>query len=325
MKVSIIIPTNNRKDLLRKTLSNIFTQTLKPFEVIVVDDHSTDGTAEAISTEFGSSVKVILNVGKGPGAARNTGFQESKGDYIKFFDSDDLMTPNTLKCQYEHLKNSNRQFIYSSYVRAYQGAKGEWLPSDNIVMHYYPFHTTQPLWRVMIESGLFIAIPSMLFRKSLLLAAGPWREDATAYEDWDYLFRISLQEPFPEHTNECAFIYRMHGTQTTIANMSDEQRDLDKYNILNKLNDFIVNNEKFTVSDRVFFRNKLYQLYKATPSMKLKSKLKHHDTILNKLISEYMRLRFRIGRFKTNTVWQPAHGPLMSEQKVAEYIAQIEK
>lgn len=322
-EVSVIIPTFNRKALLLQTLKNIMNQTSLPDEVIVVDDHSTDGTEAAVREVFGSRIIFVKNSGRGPGAARNAGLKNSQGRYIKFFDSDDLMTANTIQVQYDLLKDSGKQFVYSPYFRAQQDGAGSWMPLGHIIMHYHPFHRTLPLWDFMLKEGLFIAIPGMLFRRELLEKAGPWKEDATAYEDWDYLFRISILEPHPLHTNACAFVYRIHGTQTTMRNFSDEQRDLDKNKVLEHLDNLISQDNRFSAGTKAFFRNKFYQLYRETPSVLLKDKLKKYDTLLQRFLWEYLRLKLKIGRIKTKTMWQPSHGPFTSEEVVKNYLNHI--
>ena len=102
--ISIIIPTYNRRHLIGTTIDNLLQQTHPAHEIIVVDDYSTDGTVEWLNTTYGNKLIVLTNKGKGPGAARNTGFQASTGNYIKFFDSDDVMTHNTLEEQLQALQ-----------------------------------------------------------------------------------------------------------------------------------------------------------------------------------------------------------------------------
>src|SRR5688572_24662883 len=116
MKISVVIPVKNRATLLPKTLTNILNQTLTPFEVFVVDDGSTDDIASVIS-QFDSRVFFLKNSRRGPGAARNEGLLASTGDYIQFFDSDDLMTRNKLETQAKLLNNTGADFVYGPYVK----------------------------------------------------------------------------------------------------------------------------------------------------------------------------------------------------------------
>jgi glycosyltransferase involved in cell wall biosynthesis len=95
MLFSVIIPTYNRRDLLIRTLASVWVQRFTDFEVIVVDDGSTDGTADALRSQSGR-LTLLEQANRGPGAARNVGAQRARGDYLAFLDSDDLWFPWTL-------------------------------------------------------------------------------------------------------------------------------------------------------------------------------------------------------------------------------------
>ncbi|MBI4470320.1 MAG: glycosyltransferase [Acidobacteria bacterium] len=92
---SVVIPTYNRAHLLPQALESVFTQSFKDYEIIVVDDGSTDGTLDYIRSLNGD-LKVLTQPNRGPGAARNVGISVAKGDYVAFLDSDDLWFPWTL-------------------------------------------------------------------------------------------------------------------------------------------------------------------------------------------------------------------------------------
>jgi glycosyltransferase involved in cell wall biosynthesis len=324
-KISVIIPTYNRKQLLGITLDNILRQTLPASEIIVVDNQSTDGTVEFLKQKYAQKITVLANPAKGPGAARNLGLKVATGDFIKFFDSDDLMTSNTLEVQYARLSQSERGFIYGPYIYASVGNDGQWKGKDNIVLNYHPFSNRHPLWYYMITEGLFITIPGMLFRRELVDEVGPWREDVTASEDWDYLFRLALIEPHPLHTNECAFLYRIHGGQTTEQNFSDYQRDEDKVKVLTHLyQSFIDKDERFSWLQKKVFLNKLYQTYRVSAlQSRLHTSLQQYDSTLQRLLWGGLRVRLKAGRMKTGTNWQPSYGPYKSEEMVDKYIAMI--
>ena len=86
-KVSVIIPTYNRADGVREAVESVLRQTEPPLEIIVVDDGSTDGTAETLKT-YGDSVRYIYQNNSGAAAARNAGIAASRGDIVAFIDSD---------------------------------------------------------------------------------------------------------------------------------------------------------------------------------------------------------------------------------------------
>jgi glycosyltransferase involved in cell wall biosynthesis len=136
--ISVVIPAHNRAGLIGETLRSLLNQTLSATEIIVVDDGSTDSTAEAAEAEFSvfsrqfsgkgtlPDFKVIRQANAGPGAARNRGFAESKGEFIHFFDSDDIAAPNKHEVQLRALQNTGADIAYGPWVKGYieeQGAR----------------------------------------------------------------------------------------------------------------------------------------------------------------------------------------------------------
>jgi len=97
-KVSVIIATFNRADYVRQAVDSILAQTLRDFELIVVDDGSTDGTL-AVLAEYGDRIRVIATTNQGAARARNAGLSVATGEYVAFLDSDDLADPERLALQ----------------------------------------------------------------------------------------------------------------------------------------------------------------------------------------------------------------------------------
>lgn len=117
MKVSVIIPLYNAQNYISACLESVLSQTLKDFEVIVVDDCSTDNScavAESFSEKFGGRLKII-SLSNNTGNAsipRNEGLRFSRGDYIFFMDNDDLITPNALETLYKFAENARADVVY---------------------------------------------------------------------------------------------------------------------------------------------------------------------------------------------------------------------
>lgn len=101
MKVSVIIPTYNRQTQVLRAIDYVLAQTAPVDEIIVVDDGSTDGTAEAIRTRHGSRVRVLQQKNQGVSAARNHGIREARGEWIAFLDSDNVWLPTKVERQFE--------------------------------------------------------------------------------------------------------------------------------------------------------------------------------------------------------------------------------
>lgn len=116
---SVIIPTHNRLPLLKVALESVWRQTFTDYEVIVVDDGSTDGTAAWLSG-VASTVQLISQQNSGPGAARNTGAENARGEYLAFLDSDDLWFPWTLETIAELITKHDRPTLISAKLISFK-------------------------------------------------------------------------------------------------------------------------------------------------------------------------------------------------------------
>jgi len=116
--VSIITPSYNSEKFISETIKSVLNQTYDNWEMIIVDDCSSDNSNEIIkeySKKDGRIKLIKLEKNSGPAVARNRAIKEAKGRYIAFLDSDDLWMPNKLEKQVEFMKKNNLAFTYSSY------------------------------------------------------------------------------------------------------------------------------------------------------------------------------------------------------------------
>lgn len=126
VKVSIIIPMYNTKNLLSETIESVFSQTYKNWEMIIVDDCSTDGSYEYAMTfsKKDQRIRVFkLDCNSGPGAATKYGFEKAKGEIIAFLDSDDLWMPVKLERQIKFMGDHHYEFTCTDYEQINE--KGE--------------------------------------------------------------------------------------------------------------------------------------------------------------------------------------------------------
>lgn len=116
MKVSIICPSYNCEKYISETLHSIFSQTFNDYEILIVDDCSTDNTVKIISGLNDSRIKLFVNE-KNMGAAycRNLALKQANGEYIAFLDSDDLWFPTKLEEQIEFMEKNHYDFSYTCY------------------------------------------------------------------------------------------------------------------------------------------------------------------------------------------------------------------
>ncbi len=114
--ISVIIPTYNRAHLVKDAIDSVLSQTYRDFEIIVVDDGSTDNTKEVLAP-YRDKVKYIYQENQGLSAARNTGIRGARGEYIGFLDSDDLWLPPKLEKQVQILKEyKDIAFVYTNFI-----------------------------------------------------------------------------------------------------------------------------------------------------------------------------------------------------------------
>lgn len=116
MKVSVIVPTYNCSKYIEQTLRSVLLQTLQNFEIIVVDDCSTDDTVNIVKSINDQRIKLFIN-GKNMGAAysRNVALRHSNGEYIAFLDGDDMWFSNKLEKQISFMEKTGCQFSYTNY------------------------------------------------------------------------------------------------------------------------------------------------------------------------------------------------------------------
>lgn len=187
--VSVILPTFNRAHLLKDAINSVWAQTYRPIELIVVDDGSTDNTQkildqwrQAHAEDFQFTLIVSRQENKGAPAARNLGLIQSKGEYIQFLDSDDVLHPEKIAL---HVGAMQRHLCYD-YLWSY-GV--EVVCEGSMATFSWPFNgfSSEPK-----NSDALDAPPNAvfgLFRREACLLLGPWNETLVRYQDWEYIAR----------------------------------------------------------------------------------------------------------------------------------------
>jgi len=222
--ISVIIPNYNRASLIGDTIENMLGQSLPPKEVIVVDDGSTDNSVKVI-TGFGSRVTLIRQENQGPGAARNTGYEVSTGDFIQFMDSDDLVSKNKLEVQLKTLQETEADLAYGPWIRT--KISGCTMEFTGPLMQGGPL----PSWKSMLEwqmGAWCLIFQNCLLRRSVMELAGRFRTDLMPSEDSEFLVRLLLAGAKPVYTGECLTFYREHNhAQITSSGTTQKRRAED--------------------------------------------------------------------------------------------------
>ena len=189
--VSIIIPTYNRAHLIKRSLQSVLKQDYPNFEIIVIDDASTDNT-EYIVKEL-DDVRVIYiqhSFNKGANAARNTGIRAATGEYIAFQDSDDEWLPDKLTKQIEAFKTAPTDVgvVYTACWRI-EGTERTYTPSKDVLVKDGFLHNE-------LLKRNFITMPSLLVKKECLKEVGLFDEALPRLQDWELFLRLSNRYQF---------------------------------------------------------------------------------------------------------------------------------
>jgi glycosyltransferase involved in cell wall biosynthesis len=182
--VSVVIPAYNAGLYLKQTLESVLAQSYRDYEIIVVDDGSTDDTSQ-VALQFGDSIRYIHQSNQGLSAARNTAIKNARGEIIALLDSDDLWEPGYLEKMVPELNlHPEAAGVYCGfqYVNSRSEVVGQ--PSIKVVPPEL-FHSE------MVIRGNWLAPCAVLFRKCLVKEVGLFDEALHAVEDWDMWIRLS--------------------------------------------------------------------------------------------------------------------------------------
>ncbi|MDO8569912.1 MAG: glycosyltransferase [bacterium] len=189
IKISVVIPTYNRKNLVLEAIHSALAQAPKNYEVIVVDDGSTDGTVKYLQS-LKLPIKIISQENKGVSSARNTGIKVTQGEYMAFLDSDDLWLSGILKSQLEFLEfHPEIPLVYTDQFIESEGKRYE-------KTRFNSEPTTPEQKRKFDKPGFItlqapIHISAVMIRKSIFDEIGFFNEDLQIHEDTDMWNRIS--------------------------------------------------------------------------------------------------------------------------------------
>ncbi len=185
-QVSVIIPTYNRAWCLREAVDSALAQNFRGFELIVVDDGSTDETPQALQG-YGSAIRAMRQENRGVSAARNAGVAAAGADLIAFLDSDDAWLPAKLACQVEFFEQHPESLICQTEER--------WVKNGRRVN---PARRHRKRGGVIFEPSLELCLVSpsaVMLRRELFDRVGLFDERLPACEDYDLWLRVSCRFP----------------------------------------------------------------------------------------------------------------------------------
>lgn len=296
--ISIIIPTYNRGHLILETISSLRLQTVDDWECIIVDDGSTDDTQDIIKEVLENDTRVKFfkrpdTLVKGAPSCRNYGFSISRGSYIKFLDSDDLLCEGALKHTLKLLENdSSLDFVSSQWTYfdkagasrknyVYKNPSGNRIKAYVLQSHY--FITSAPLWRV-----------SFLKDKKL------FDERLKRGQEADFNFRRLLENPKYKILPDFLVNIREGHDSITQKTIRDKTYKLSNLLYFCRVMDHLYSNQDDF--DREILE---YQLYRVLTTYYEVSSIEKSKPFYNKIKSYFdmpilsvkLRIRFQVGLF----------------------------
>lgn len=235
--VSVVIPTYNRAHLIEEALDSVFAQTFKDYEVILVDDGSTDGTEALVKRRYDGKVKMIRQENQGISGARNTGIANASGKYVAFLDSDDKWLPEKLAQQTAYMEAHPEIGLLSTKLARYDlGDKQE----VEICPSEFPKSFSE-----LLNGRNHVPTTTTMIRRECFAKAGVFDRTLPVAEDWDLWLRISehygmacLDDVLAEHrdhaqktTQNLAKTYEGYWRffSKTAERYADQIKDLPEY------------------------------------------------------------------------------------------------
>lgn len=263
--VSIVIATYNRAHLLPATLDSILGQTFKDFEIILVDDGSTDNTPEVMAP-YAAHVRYIHQKNRGPSAARNLGVSKATGGWIAFQDSDDLCAPAHLQTLYGYAKNRpgcGMVFANGAYLGSREHNRNTIIPASKS--------------RELAKRGIriedifdksIVRLQAALISKAAYDAVGGHDESLRICMDLDLSFRLLMKYPIA-YIDEVVFLYRKHEGN---IGRNEELRLTENIRVIEKL----LQNypaAKSTLGAKKIARRLAYRYYRLAKGRRKRSRL----------------------------------------------------
>lgn len=201
MFLSIIIPTYNRAHLIEHTLKSVLNQSCADFEVIVIDDGSSDNTAEIVQPYLSEKVHYYRITNSERGAARNRGTEHAKGDYVNWFDSDDEMLPHHVAYLKEWCERHKNPEVVNVMYQIKDAVSGKITPVQS------SYSSGQKQRKNYLIEGNYLACNPVVVRRDIALA-NPFIEDRTlsASEDYELWLRLLTKYPFHQSTEITSFL-----------------------------------------------------------------------------------------------------------------------
>ena len=246
MNISVIIPTFNRKETLKRAIQSVLMQSYTPYEIIVIDDGSDDGTKEWLKDNF-PNVKYIYQMNSGVSSARNKGIKFARGDWIALLDSDDEWLPSKLKDQANEIEsNPAAKFLHTNEIWIRNGVRVNQMKKHKKYGGYI-FEKCLDMCR--------ISPSSVLIKKDIFDEIGMFDETLKVCEDYDLWLRFASK--YPVHFLDQPLIKKYGGHSDQLSKVDDGIESYRIRSLKKIMNSGILNKKQKTITKDVLVK-KMY-------------------------------------------------------------------
>jgi glycosyltransferase involved in cell wall biosynthesis len=220
-RVSVCIPCFNAEKYIEESIDSALSQNYPDVEVIVVDDGSTDGSADLITQKYGAKVKLIRAENRGAAAARNTAISHATGRYIQFLDADDFLKPEKFSVQVAQIRDNPQAMAF---------CRAEILATDGSISEcgYYPDPASYDPFEYVLTCTIGTNGP--LHHRQNILAVDGFRESLPRSQEWDLYVRMALAGLVLVSSDEVLYTIRHHdGPRISTGSASNLVYMLERY------------------------------------------------------------------------------------------------
>jgi glycosyltransferase involved in cell wall biosynthesis len=214
--VSVLIPAYNAAPWIAETLASVYAQSYAPIEVIVVDDGSTDETAVIVSQE--PRATLVKQANRGPSAAMNRAFAESRGEFVEFLDADDLLAPDKIARQVALLDGAGDYVAAAEWARFYNSPEEALFEPQPLWADFDPVTWLVTEW----NAHLMMHGAAWLVPRQIVERAGGWDERLTLINDLEFFSRVLLASRGVKFCHGARTYYRS-GNPSSVSGMKSRR------------------------------------------------------------------------------------------------------
>ncbi len=215
--VSVIIPAYNAEKIIHETIESVLNQTFTDFELIIVNDGSTDNTLEVISQIDDSRLKIFSYPNGGVSASRNRGVSHAVGKYISFIDADDLWTSDKLKAQLEAIQKEPQASVAYSWTD-FIDQEGKFIDRDERVTY------SGDVYPQMLVRDFLSSASNVMIRRRAFIESGRFDESLAGAADWDLFLRLAARYHFVM-VPQVGILYRIADRNSMSSDLQKQEED----------------------------------------------------------------------------------------------------